>query len=170
MGGNWPSICLYGSYKKAFVNMAQSFKLVMISDAPNPLGDSEAVAESALKNSTCLKDWLYCCLCSPLQWIKYLCAGWFCTEMSFNAVVMDIAIRLCLTNENARDADDGFGIKVWEMKLVPIAADAADVARKSRVMMSKIAFIMPPRTSALFLRQAKLRSVVPPLSFVSGTL
>ncbi len=90
--------------------------------------------------------------------------------MSFNAVVMDIAIRLCLTNENAQDADDGFGIKVWEMKLVPIAADAADVARESRVMMSKIAFIMPPCTSALFLRQAKLRSMVPPLSFVSGAL
>ena len=55
---------------------------------------------------------------------------------------MDIAIRLCLTNENARDADGGFGIKDWEMKLVPIAADVADAARKSRVMMSKIAFIV----------------------------
>ena len=62
--------------------------------------------------------------------------------MSFNVVVLDIAIRLCLTNENARDADGGFGIKDWEMKLVPIAADVADVARKSRVMMSKIAFIV----------------------------
>lgn len=62
--------------------------------------------------------------------------------MSCNVVVLDIAIRLCLTNENARDADGGFGIKDWEMKLVPIAADVADAARKSRVMMSKIAFIV----------------------------
>ncbi len=62
--------------------------------------------------------------------------------MSCNVVVLDIAIRLCLTNENARDADSGFGIKDWEMKLVPIAADVADAARKSRVMMSKIAFIV----------------------------
>ena len=55
-----------GSYEKALVNMARSFKLVMTSEAPNPLSDSEAIAEIALKNSACLKDWLYCCLCSPL--------------------------------------------------------------------------------------------------------
>lgn len=41
----------------------------MTSDARSP-DDSEIVAESGLGNSMCLKDWLYCCLCSTLETMR----------------------------------------------------------------------------------------------------